>query len=143
MVIIGIGNEVDRKELETITDATDAGGVFIAPDPAKIGEIFLEAIASRSGAVARYRIQQRPRRPVQAHHHGVVVQVGVAEEGRRSTAETGRLQRRQRPGAPDEPGASAALAVAAGGVRLRRRLPSLTNEHRAGPAAGSARRGLT
>jgi Ca-activated chloride channel homolog len=50
MVIIGIGNEVDRKELETITAATDAGGVFIAPDPAKIADIFLEAIASRSGA---------------------------------------------------------------------------------------------
>jgi Ca-activated chloride channel homolog len=41
---------VDRNELETITNATDAGGVFIAPDPAKIGEIFLEAIATRSGA---------------------------------------------------------------------------------------------
>jgi Ca-activated chloride channel family protein len=50
MVIIGIGNSVDRAELESITAATDAGGVFIAPDPAKIGEIFLEAIASRSGA---------------------------------------------------------------------------------------------
>jgi hypothetical protein len=50
MVIVGIGNDVDRNELEAITDATDAGGVFIAPDPAKIGEIFLEAIASRSGA---------------------------------------------------------------------------------------------
>jgi Ca-activated chloride channel family protein len=50
MVIIGIGNSVDRGELESITAATDAGGVFIAPDPAKIGEIFLEAIASRSGA---------------------------------------------------------------------------------------------
>jgi Ca-activated chloride channel family protein len=50
MVIIGVGNEVDRKELEAITSATDAGGVFIAPDPAKIGDIFLEAIASRSGA---------------------------------------------------------------------------------------------
>jgi len=50
MVIIGIGNEVDRNELQAITSATDAGGVFIAQDPAKIGEIFLEAIASRSGA---------------------------------------------------------------------------------------------
>jgi hypothetical protein len=50
MVIVGIGDEVDRNELEAITNATDAGGVFIAPDPAKIGEIFLEAIASRSGA---------------------------------------------------------------------------------------------
>jgi Ca-activated chloride channel family protein len=50
LVIIGIGNEVDRTELETITKATPAGGVFIAPDPAKIGDIFLQAIASRSGA---------------------------------------------------------------------------------------------
>ncbi|BCJ51732.1 hypothetical protein Asp14428_32070 [Actinoplanes sp. NBRC 14428] len=50
MVIIGIGNEVDANELEAITQATSAGGVFIAPDPAKISEIFLEAISSRSGA---------------------------------------------------------------------------------------------
>jgi hypothetical protein len=50
MVIIGIGPGVDRNELETITDATGSGGVFIAQDPAKIGEIFLEAISSRTGA---------------------------------------------------------------------------------------------
>jgi Ca-activated chloride channel family protein len=50
LVIIGIGDEVDRGELEAITSATDAGGVFIAPDPAKISEIFLEAIAARKGA---------------------------------------------------------------------------------------------
>ncbi|MFG1608891.1 VWA domain-containing protein [Actinoplanes sp. NPDC049265] len=50
MVIIGIGTEVNRKELETITNATSAGGVFIAPDPAKISDIFLEAISSRNGA---------------------------------------------------------------------------------------------
>jgi Ca-activated chloride channel family protein len=50
LVIVGIGNEVDRNELQTITNATSAGGVFIAPDPAKIGDIFLEAIATRSGA---------------------------------------------------------------------------------------------
>jgi len=50
LIIIGIGNEVDRGELEAITGATSDGGVFIAPDPAKIGEIFLQAIASRSGA---------------------------------------------------------------------------------------------
>lgn len=50
MVIIGIGDEVDRGELEQITNATSAGGVFIAEDPAKIGEIFLQAISSRSGA---------------------------------------------------------------------------------------------
>jgi Ca-activated chloride channel homolog len=50
MVIIGIGTGVDRKELESITQATSAGGVFIAPDPARISDIFLEAIASRNGA---------------------------------------------------------------------------------------------
>jgi Ca-activated chloride channel family protein len=50
MVIIGIGDEVDRNELEAITNATSAGGVFIAEDPAKISQIFLEAIATRSGA---------------------------------------------------------------------------------------------
>jgi Ca-activated chloride channel family protein len=50
MVIIGIGDEVDRNELERITSATSAGGVFIAEDPAKMGEIFLQAISSRSGA---------------------------------------------------------------------------------------------
>ena len=51
MVIIGIGNEVDRGELQAIAKATPAGGVFVAPDPAKIADIFLEAISSRSGAV--------------------------------------------------------------------------------------------
>ncbi|MEU7906698.1 VWA domain-containing protein [Actinoplanes sp. NPDC049118] len=50
MVIIGIGPGVDRTELETITNASSSGGVFIAQDPAKIGEIFLEAISSRTGA---------------------------------------------------------------------------------------------
>jgi hypothetical protein len=50
MVIIGIGDEVDRGELEQITGATSAGGVFIAEDPARISEIFLQAISSRTGA---------------------------------------------------------------------------------------------
>ena len=50
LVIVGIGDEVNRNERETITKATNSGGVFIAEDPAKIGEIFLEAISSRSGA---------------------------------------------------------------------------------------------
>jgi Ca-activated chloride channel family protein len=50
MVIIGIGDEVDPKELQAITNATSAGGVFVAEDPAKINQIFLEAIATRSGA---------------------------------------------------------------------------------------------
>jgi hypothetical protein len=49
MIIIGIGDEVDPEELKSITDAT-GGGVFTAEDPAKIGEIFLEAISSRSQA---------------------------------------------------------------------------------------------
>ncbi|MEU7908066.1 VWA domain-containing protein [Actinoplanes sp. NPDC049118] len=50
MVIIGIGTGVDRDELTAITNATSSGGVFIAEDPAKIGDIFLRAIGSRSGA---------------------------------------------------------------------------------------------
>ncbi|MET0424556.1 MAG: VWA domain-containing protein [Actinoplanes sp.] len=50
LVFIGIGNEVNRNELQTIAKATPAGGVFVAPDPAKIGDIFLQAIANRSGA---------------------------------------------------------------------------------------------
>jgi len=50
MVIIGIGPGVDEAELQSITDATSSGGVFIAPDPAKIADIFLEAISSRTGA---------------------------------------------------------------------------------------------
>ncbi|HEX5203789.1 VWA domain-containing protein [Paractinoplanes rhizophilus] len=50
VVIVGIGTGVNRQELETIVKPTAAGGVFIAPDPAKIGEIFLEAIATRTGA---------------------------------------------------------------------------------------------
>ena len=49
MVFIGIGNEVDRGELEAIAKATSGGGVFVAPDPAKIADIFLEAISSRTG----------------------------------------------------------------------------------------------
>jgi Ca-activated chloride channel family protein len=52
MVIIGIGNEVNPKELQTIAAATSAGGVFIAKDPAKISDIFLQAIATRSGAAS-------------------------------------------------------------------------------------------
>jgi hypothetical protein len=50
MVIIGIGNEVDRAELKVIADASGSGGVFIAEDPTKMGEIFLQAVATRTGA---------------------------------------------------------------------------------------------
>jgi ABC-type molybdate transport system substrate-binding protein len=49
VVIIGIGTEVNKKELETITNATPNGGTFVAPDPAKISDIFLQALANRSG----------------------------------------------------------------------------------------------
>ncbi|MGX6602278.1 substrate-binding domain-containing protein [Micromonosporaceae bacterium Da 78-11] len=50
MVIIGIGTEVDSQELQDITDATPAGGVFISPDPAKMSDVFLQAIGTRTGA---------------------------------------------------------------------------------------------
>jgi hypothetical protein len=49
VIAIGIGTEVSRAELTRITQAT-GGGVFIASDPAKIGEIFLQAIALRPGS---------------------------------------------------------------------------------------------
>jgi Ca-activated chloride channel family protein len=51
MVIIGIGTEVDRGELKAIADASGpSSGVFVAEDPARINEIFLQAIATRTGA---------------------------------------------------------------------------------------------
>ncbi|GAA2478512.1 VWA domain-containing protein [Winogradskya humida] len=50
MVIIGIGTDVDRGELTAIAKATSSGGVYLAEDPAKIGQIFLQAIGTRSGA---------------------------------------------------------------------------------------------
>ncbi|MGS2616979.1 substrate-binding domain-containing protein [Micromonospora sp. LZ34] len=46
VVIIGIGNEVSKAELESITKVT-GGGAFVTEDPTKIGEIFLKAIALR------------------------------------------------------------------------------------------------
>lgn len=49
VVIIGIGDEVNRTELEAITEVT-GGGVFVTEDPAKIGDIFLQAIALRPPA---------------------------------------------------------------------------------------------
>jgi len=49
IVAIGIGTDVSRPELTRITQTT-GGGVFIATDPAKIGEIFLQAIALRPGS---------------------------------------------------------------------------------------------
>jgi hypothetical protein len=49
VVALGIGTEVSRPELTRITQTT-GGGVFIATDPAKIGDIFLQAIALRPGS---------------------------------------------------------------------------------------------
>ena len=49
IIALGIGTEVSRPELTRITQTT-GGGVFIATDPAKIGEIFLQAIALRPGS---------------------------------------------------------------------------------------------
>ena len=49
VIIIGIGTEVNKSELESI--ATEADGVaFVTQDPAKIGEIFLQAISARPDA---------------------------------------------------------------------------------------------
>ena len=51
MIIIGIGPEVSRTELESITNVTH-GGVFIATDPAEIQDIFLEALSLRPPAAS-------------------------------------------------------------------------------------------
>ncbi|BCL13588.1 hypothetical protein GCM10017556_13270 [Micromonospora sagamiensis] len=49
VVIIGIGGDVSRTELEAITKVT-GGGVFVTEDPNRIGEIFLRAVALRPNA---------------------------------------------------------------------------------------------
>ncbi|WDZ84971.1 VWA domain-containing protein [Micromonospora cathayae] len=49
VVIIGIGTDVSRAELEAITKVT-GGGVFVTEDPTRIGDIFLKAIALRPNA---------------------------------------------------------------------------------------------
>ncbi|SCF09030.1 VWA domain-containing protein [Micromonospora mirobrigensis] len=49
VVIIGIGSEVSKAELESITNVT-GGGNFVTEDPSKIGDIFLKAIALRPNA---------------------------------------------------------------------------------------------
>jgi Ca-activated chloride channel homolog len=48
VIMIGIGTGVSESEMKTITNAAgNSSGVYLAPDPAKIGDIFLQAIASR------------------------------------------------------------------------------------------------
>jgi hypothetical protein len=48
VLLITIGPDVAPGGLKPITDLT-SGAVFAAPDPAKIGEIFLQAITTRAG----------------------------------------------------------------------------------------------
>ncbi|PWU49362.1 VWA domain-containing protein [Micromonospora globispora] len=52
VIIIGIGTEVSKSELESIAGEAD-GAAFVAQDPSKIGEIFLQAISQRSDAPPR------------------------------------------------------------------------------------------
>jgi Ca-activated chloride channel homolog len=47
VILIGIGSAVGQAEMKQVTDTT-GGGTFLAPDPAKIGQIFLQAIALRT-----------------------------------------------------------------------------------------------
>jgi hypothetical protein len=47
VIVVGIGDSVDRQPLDQITHAT-GGGVFIADDPAQIGAVFLEALSLRT-----------------------------------------------------------------------------------------------
>ncbi|MFC4019402.1 substrate-binding domain-containing protein [Micromonospora sp. GCM10011542] len=49
VVMIGIGEEVSKAELESITKVT-GGGTFVTKDPSEIGSIFLNAIALRPPA---------------------------------------------------------------------------------------------
>lgn len=50
VIIIGIGTDVGQAELAAITEVT-GGGVFIAEDPANIGDILLKAISLRPAVV--------------------------------------------------------------------------------------------
>ena len=47
VIVVGVGDAVDRTPLEQITRET-GGGVFIAEDPAQIGAVFLEALSLRT-----------------------------------------------------------------------------------------------
>ncbi|GAA1503199.1 substrate-binding domain-containing protein [Dactylosporangium maewongense] len=49
VILIGIGDKVGEGAMRQITDAV-GGGTFVAPDPAKIGDIFLQAISLRGQA---------------------------------------------------------------------------------------------
>jgi secreted protein with Ig-like and vWFA domain len=49
VIALGIGDQISQTELQTITDTT-GGATFLAPDPSKIGEVFLQALGLRPGA---------------------------------------------------------------------------------------------
>jgi hypothetical protein len=49
VILLGIGEEIAEASMRQITDAI-GGGTFVTPDPAKIGDIFLQAIALRGQA---------------------------------------------------------------------------------------------
>jgi hypothetical protein len=49
VMLIGIGEEIAEASMRQITDAI-GGGTFVTPDPAKIGDIFLQAISLRGQA---------------------------------------------------------------------------------------------
>ncbi|GAA4598595.1 substrate-binding domain-containing protein [Actinoplanes octamycinicus] len=49
LVLIGIGNEVNKDELGAIQKSVRGSGLYFAPDPTKITDIFLQAIGSRTG----------------------------------------------------------------------------------------------
>ncbi|MEU7865632.1 substrate-binding domain-containing protein [Dactylosporangium sp. NPDC049140] len=48
IIVIGVGSEVNQAEMQRVVDAT-GGAVFIAPDPSKIGDIFMKALALDDG----------------------------------------------------------------------------------------------
>ncbi|MBO0869829.1 MAG: VWA domain-containing protein [Micromonosporaceae bacterium] len=47
VVLLGIGPEVNKPELDQIVQAAGGGGAFVAKDPSQVGSIFLQAIALR------------------------------------------------------------------------------------------------
>jgi hypothetical protein len=51
VILIGISEQADQAHMKQITDAI-GGGTFVAPDPAKIGDIFLQAISLRGQVTA-------------------------------------------------------------------------------------------
>ena len=51
VILVGIGGKLGEVEMRRITEVT-GGSVFITEDPAKIGEVFLQALAMRPASAA-------------------------------------------------------------------------------------------